>query len=260
MANWQEIQQNATARAMQSLQFGWQVQARDMLQKALAENPETAADAPPADKAARLSRVASRLAMAGPLGAEYAKQYSELAKQILDGSPLSAEQQNKIWTDAIHPSEIAAHALKQYQGLAGKYDRMAIAQRAMLADQVLNPDKPMQGLGAYQNADVLEKIPGIGPILAAALRIGKITPDDAAYLDKYVAAEGERGRSQAAHILDHQRLIGEHGALGKNWKGYYNPFDEVGTGPRTVTPTSIPTRGQPYRVILKNGVLTKVPR
>src|SRR6266704_963880 len=92
MANWQQIQQNATQRAMQSMQFGWQLQARDMLQKALAENPEAGPTASPADKAARLSKIASRLAMAGPLGAAYAKQYGELAKMILEGSPLSAEQ------------------------------------------------------------------------------------------------------------------------------------------------------------------------
>ena len=255
-ANWQEIQQNASQRAMQSIQFGWQVQARDMLTKALQENPEPEVGASPADKAARLSRIASRLAMAGPLGAEYAKQYGELARMILEGSPLSAQQQNDIWTKAIGPSENAAHAWDQFRGLSGKYDRIAIAQRAMLADQIMNPDKPAQGLGAYQNPDVVERIPGIGPILAAALRIGRISPDDAAYLDKYVSAEAERARVQAQHVLEHQRLIGEHGALGSSWKGYYNPFDQLGLGPAK---SAAPPPGQRYRVVMRNGRLVKVP-
>jgi len=236
MSNWQEIQQNATQRAMQSISFGWQMQARDMLQKALQENPEAGAGASPADRAARLSKIASRLATAGPLGAEYAKQYGELARVTLEGSALSGEQQNKIWSDAIAPSEQAAHAWEQYQGLSGKYDRIAIAQRAQLADQIMNPDKPAQGLGAYQNADVLERIPGVGPVLAAAFRIGKINEEDARYLDTYVDGEAQRARSQASHILEHQRLIGEHGAFGKDWSGYYNPFDQIGKGPRTTTP------------------------
>ena len=236
LANWQAIQQNATQRAMQSISFGWQMQARDMLQKALAENPEPGTNASPAEKAARLSAIANRLALAGPLGAEYAKQYQELARGVLEGTPLNADQQTKIWNDAITPFKRAADAWDQYQGLSGKYDRIAIAQRAQLADQIMNPDKPQQGLGAYQNADVLDKIPGIGPILAAAFKLGKITPEDARYLDTYVKSESERARSQAAHILDHQRLIGEHGVLGKDWTGYYNPFDE--TGPRVVKPSA----------------------
>jgi hypothetical protein len=251
-ANWRQMQQEYLGRAIQSMQFGWEMQARQTLQNALAdEGAPGAAGAPksPAERAARLSRIAGKMEAAGPIGAEYAKEYHALAKATLEDAPLNAEQQTKMWKDAIAPATAQAHAWGQYKPLIGKTDRISIAQRAELAGPIFMPDKPATSIGAYQNPEVWDKVPVIGPIMSAALRLGRISPEDAQFLDRNVASEAQKGRAQADRTVARQRDLGESGALGRDWKGYYNPFEDVeGAGtPGAGAPQRRPARVPPLK-------------
>jgi len=247
-ANWRQMQQEYMQRAVQSMQFGWQMQAREALMRALQDEGQPGGkgqDTTPAGRAARLSRIAGKMEAAGPIGAEYAKEYHALAKATLEDAPLNAEQQTRMWNDAIKPAVAQAHAWGQYKPLIGKTDRISIAQRAELAAPILLPDKPTGSIGAYQNPDVWETVPVVGKIMAAALRMGKITPEDANFLDRYVTGEAQKGRAQADRTVMRQRDLGESGALGRDWKGYYNPFEDVeGAG----TPGAGAPRARPARV------------
>jgi hypothetical protein len=151
---------------------------------------------------------------------------------------LTSEQQVAGFREAMKPHLDAANAWQQYRNLAGRTDRVSIQLRAGLANTLYGgshlPDT------ALSNPDVVSKIPIVGPALAAAMQVGKMSPEDAANLDQEMLSAAREAKRQSGETYRHQRVLAGSGELG--FGSYsYDPWENVDLSfPGTARPSARP--------------------
>jgi hypothetical protein len=117
--DWRQQLPQAANSAMQLIQFQYQMAGRQALMKAMQEEGQLSKDASPTDAVAWYSRMARRLAEAGPTAMPYAQQFAQLAE-----TTHRSLGDLKYEDGVLSPSDVQGNPkLQQYAGQYGAIGR-----------------------------------------------------------------------------------------------------------------------------------------